>query len=140
LYARYFGNALLASAAVGFPLTLIFAAGASRLMPGTGLLLAAVVGLADALFAQFATCASQVFQAAEQMQFTAALVFLNNLLRFLAVAIMTGLFRRLWFPSWSRSLPLFSASPGLENLNMPGFASLAGTRLRGWCLPQRARA
>lgn len=101
LHAPYFGNALLASTAVGLPLTLVFAVGSAHLMPGTGILLAVVVGLSDALFAQFATCASLVFQAVEQMQFTAALIFLNNLLRFVVVAVMAGLLRHVSALQWA---------------------------------------
>jgi O-antigen/teichoic acid export membrane protein len=88
-YRLYWGNTLLTFVIAGIPLILLLGVGAHWLAPKAGLLLTLEVGLGDSLLVQLTTCASQVFQTVEQMEFTAAVSFVSNLLRFLLVAGMS---------------------------------------------------
>ncbi len=103
-FARYWGNTLLATAVAGVPLVLILGVCSSWMLPKAGIVLVLVVGLGDSLLAQLTSCVSQVFQAVQEMQFTAGLLFLSNLLRFLlilGIVLISGHASSLQWAMWA---------------------------------------
>ena len=127
-FARYWGNTLLATAVAGIPLVLLLGLCSSWMLPKAGIVLVVVVGLGDSLLAQLTSCVSQVFQAVQEMQFTAGLIFLSNFLRFLLIVGMvlisgraTALHWAIWALVVSGLVAAISIAAVIVRLGRPEF-------------------
>jgi O-antigen/teichoic acid export membrane protein len=87
-FREYWGNILLCTASLGSLLVVVLYFCGSWLIGKQSVSVLLLLAIGDCCFGQLSTCASQVFQAFERMQTTAALSLMTNLLRLLVAAVM----------------------------------------------------
>ena len=105
----FLGNILLSSALVGSGFTLLLYAGAPHLLSPASAALVLLVGFANCTFTQLVNSASTVFRTFDQMKMTAFLSLLVNLVRLLAVALMTLTLHRASAFQWAVASLILSA-------------------------------
>lgn len=90
----YWGNALVVTLAAGSTLLALILGSASLVLPATiPLLLVLVLGLAELLFARLVELCAQVFQAFEQLKWTAAIQLLLSGYRLISIAALYAVVR-----------------------------------------------
>jgi len=93
-FRRYWGNILLSIGLFGLLLVLGLRLAGSWLVGPATVSLLLPVAISDCVFAQFGSCAGQVFQTFERMKYSAMITLLSNVLRLvLAVAMLFTLGR-----------------------------------------------
>jgi O-antigen/teichoic acid export membrane protein len=111
-FREFWGNVLLSTALFGSLLVVGLHVGARWIIGADGARIILVLAIADCLFAQLTTAASQVFQAFEKMRITAGLNLITNLSRLILASALFFLLGRSTARQWafaSRAVTGFAA-------------------------------
>jgi O-antigen/teichoic acid export membrane protein len=100
-FALYWGNTLLVTAAGGLLMTVILQFAGRHFLNPASAAIVLFASLANCFGTQVTTCASQVFQALEEMRITALLTLLMNLLRTVAAAVLLLVLHRITAWQWA---------------------------------------
>jgi O-antigen/teichoic acid export membrane protein len=115
-FAAYWGNILLSTLCVGALIAALLDLIAPHLLNSESASLILLVALGECICRQLVMCVSQVFQAYEQLQMTAAISLLISFLRLLAVVGLALFLHRATASQWA-----------LASLVVSALAAMAGT-------------
>jgi O-antigen/teichoic acid export membrane protein len=127
-FAEYWGNAVLSTFFSGLLIASLVTLGGPYLLhaKASGMLLMIAIG--DCLFAKFADCAGQAFQAFERLRITATLNVLTSLLRLTAVVALSASLGHATAALWaaislcvSAVASIFAVAMVSINLGLPRF-------------------
>ncbi len=102
-FAVYWANILLTTFGVGSLLTVLLCFIAPHLLNPESASLILLVAISECIFRQLIICTSQVYQAYEQLQMTAAITLLTSFLRLMAVVALASLLHQATAWQWAVS-------------------------------------
>jgi O-antigen/teichoic acid export membrane protein len=109
IFATYWGNILLTTCCVGSLITILLCFIAPHLLNPASASLILLVAIGECIFRQLIICVSQVYQAFEQLQMTAAITLMTSFLRLMAVLVLASFLHHATAWQWALSSLIVTA-------------------------------